>query len=59
MPQYYDDEFKKKNRSSEIRRRTNCRKALFQEYGVSQSSITKWCQESVKECQSNPEAKKI
>ena len=32
-------------------------KSITAEYGVSKASISKWCSEFSKECQSNPEAK--
>ena len=56
MPQSYTPEFKKKIvRLHEEEGRTY--KSITAEYGVSKASISKWCSEFSKECQSNPEAK--
>lgn len=56
MPQSYTPEFKKKIvRLHEEEGRTY--KSITAEYGVSKASISKWCSESSKECQSSPEAK--
>ena len=56
MPQSYPEEFKKKIvRLHEEEGRTF--KSITAEYGVSKASISKWCSELRKECQTNPEAK--
>lgn len=56
MPQSYTPEFKKKIvRLHEEEGRTY--KSITAEYGVSKPSISKWCSEFSKECQSSPEAK--
>ena len=52
----YTPEFKKKIvRLHEEEGRTY--KSITAEYGVSKASISKWCREFSKECQSSPEAK--
>ena len=57
MPQSYTPEFKKKIvRLHEEEGRTY--KSITAEYGVSKASISKWCSEFSKECQSSPEEKK-
>ena len=54
MPQSYTPEFKKKIvRLHEEEGRTY--KSITAEYGVSKASISKWCSEFSKECQSSPE----
>ena len=56
MPQSYTPAFKKKIvRLHEEEGRTY--KSITAEYGVSKASISKWCSEFSKECQSSPEAK--
>ena len=56
MPQSYTPEFKKKIvRLHEEEGRTY--KSITAEYGVSKASISKWCSEFSKECQSSPEDK--
>ena len=56
MPQNYTPEFKKKIvRLHEEEGRTY--KSITAEYGVSKASISKWCSEFSKECQTSPEAK--
>ncbi|MDE7327046.1 MAG: IS3 family transposase [Lachnospiraceae bacterium] len=56
MPQSYTPEFKKKIvRLHEEEGRTY--KSITAEYGVSKASISKWCNEFSKECQTSPEAK--
>ena len=56
MPQSYTPEFKKKIvRLHEEEGRTY--KSITAEYGVSKASISQWCSEFSKECQSSPEAK--
>lgn len=55
MSQNYTTEFKKKAvRLHEEEGRTY--KSITAEYGVSKASISKWCREMRKECQSSPEA---
>lgn len=55
MPQVYTPEFKKKIvRLHEEEGRTY--KSITAEYGVSKSSISKWCMEFTKECQEKAEA---
>ena len=55
MPQRYTHELKKKIvRLHEEEGRTY--KSIAAEYGVSKASISKWCSEFSKECQSSPEA---
>ena len=57
MPQSYTPEFKKKIvRLHEEEGRTY--KSITTEYGVSKASISKWCRELRKECQTSPEAQK-
>ena len=54
MPQSYTPEFKKKIvRLHEEEGRTY--KSITAEYGVSKASISKWCSEFSKECQSSPD----
>lgn len=56
MPQSYTAEFKKKLvRLHEEEGRTYS--SIIAEYGVSKASISKWCSEYRKGCQSSPEAK--
>ncbi len=57
MPQYYDNEFKKKIVRLKLEEGRTA-KSIISEYGVSKASITKWCQEFREECQSNSEAQK-
>ena len=56
MPQSYTPEFKRKIvRLHEEEGRIY--KSITAEYGVSKASISKWCSEFSKECQTSPEAK--
>lgn len=56
MTQNYTPEFKKKIvRLHEEEWRTH--KSITAEYGVSKSSISKWCSELREECQTSPETK--
>ena len=56
MPQSYTPEFKKKIvRLHEEEGRTY--KSIIAEYGVSKASISKWCGDLRKECQTSPETK--
>ncbi len=56
MPRNYTPEFKKEIvRLHEEEGRTY--KSITAEYGVSKASISKWCGEFSKECQSSPEAR--
>ena len=57
MPQYYDNEFKKKIVRFKLEEGRTA-KSIISQYGVSKASITKWCQEFREECLSNPEAQK-
>lgn len=57
MPQYYDNEFKKKIVRLKLEKERTA-KSIISEYGVSKASITKWCQEFHEECQTNPETQK-
>lgn len=58
MPQSYEPEFKKKIVRLHIEQGRTY-KSITDEYGVSKASISKWCSEFSKECQSkavaNPE----
>lgn len=49
MPQYYDNEFKKKIVHLKLEEDRTV-KSIISEYGVSKASITKWCQEFREEC---------
>ena len=40
-----------------MKRKDRTYKSITAEYGVSKASISKWCSEFSKECQSSPEAK--
>ncbi len=51
MPQYYDDEFKKKIVHLKLEQ-SRTAKSIILEYGVSKARMTKWCQEFREECQS-------
>lgn len=55
MPQYYDDEFKKKIVRLHLQEGRTI-KSLTTEYGISKASVSKWSSEFSKECQTNPEA---
>jgi len=55
MPQGYTSEFKKNIVRLHEEGRTY--KSITAEYGVSKASISKWCGELRKECQSSPEIK--
>ncbi len=56
MPHNYTPEFKKKIvHLHEEEGRTY--KSITAEYGVSKASISKWCSEFSKECQTSPEAR--
>lgn len=56
MSQNYTAEFKKKMvRLHEEEGRTY--KSITAKYGVSKASISKWCREFSKECQTDPQAK--
>jgi len=55
MPQHYDEPFKKKIVRLRLEEgRTH--KSITAEYGISKASISKWCKEFSKECQSSPQA---
>ena len=55
MPQHYDETFKKRivRLRLEEGRET---KSITAEYGISRSSINKWCHEYREECLNNPES---
>lgn len=56
MSQNYTPEFKKK--IVRLHEEEGCTyKSITAEYGVSKASISKWCSEFSKECQSSPETK--
>lgn len=55
MPQYYDDEFKKKIVRLHLQEGRTI-KSLTTEYGISKASVSKWSSEFCKKCQINPEA---
>ena len=57
MPQPYDEPFKKKIVRLHLEEDRSMR-SLTEEYGVSKSSVVKWCNEFREECQSNPESQK-
>ncbi len=56
MSRSYTDEFKKKIVRLHEEGRTY--KSITSEYGVSKASVSKWCSEFRKECQTSPEAQK-
>ena len=56
MSQNYTSEFKKKIVRLHLEEGRTY-KSITAEYGISKSSISKWCAEFSKECQSNPQAK--
>ena len=56
MSQNYTSEFKKKIVRLHLEEGRTY-KSITAEYGISKSSISKWCAEFGKECQSNPQAK--
>jgi transposase len=56
MSQNYTPEFKKKILRLHEEEGQNY-KSITAEYGVSKASISKWCSEFSKECQTNPQAK--
>lgn len=54
MPQSYTAEFKKKIVRLHLEEGRTY-KSITAEYGVSKASISKWCREFSKECQTNPQ----
>lgn len=56
MPQNYTPEFKKKIVRLHLEEGRTY-KSITAEYGVSKASISKWCSEFSKECQTSPEMK--
>ncbi len=56
MPQSYTPEFKKKIARLHLEDGRTY-KSITAEYGVSKASISKWCSEFSKECQTSPKAK--
>ena len=57
MPQFYDERFKKNIVRLHIEEGRSI-KSLVEEYGVSNSSVKKWCGEFNKECLQSPELQK-
>ena len=57
MPQSYTPEFKKKIVRLHLEEGRTY-KSIIAEYGVSKASISKWCREFSKECQTEPKAQK-
>ena len=57
MPQSYTPEFKKKIVRLHLEEGRTY-KSIIAEYGVSKASISKWCREFSKECQTDPQAQK-
>ena len=57
MPQFYDEQFKKNIVRLRIEEGRSI-KSLVEEYGVSNSSVKKWCGEFNKECLQSPELQK-
>ena len=53
MPQSYTPEFKKKIVRLHLEEGRTY-KSIIAEYGVSKASISKWCREFSKECQTDP-----
>ena len=53
MPQMYDETFKKKMVRLRMEGRTI--NSIIQEYHISKSALTRWCEDYRKECQNNPE----
>ena len=58
MPQSYEPEFKKKIVCLHIEQGRTY-KSITDEYGVSKASISKWCSEFSKECQSKADANPV
>ncbi len=56
MPQMYDETFKKKMVRLRMEGRTI--NSIIQEYHISKSALTRWCEDYRIECQNNPEAQK-
>ena len=56
MSQNYTPEFKRRL-SVFMRKKDEPTKSITAEYGVSKASISKWCSEFSKECQTDPQAK--
>lgn len=57
MPQIYNDEFRKKIVRLHLQEGRTY-KSLIDEFGVSKASISKWCRDFSKECQTSPSAQK-
>ena len=57
MPQIYNDEFRQKIVRLHLQEGRTY-KSLIDEFGVSKASISKWCRDFSKECQTRPSAQK-
>ena len=57
MPQVHEPEFKRKLVRLHLEEGRTY-KSIIAEYGVSKASISKWCREFSKECQTDPQAQK-
>ncbi len=55
MPQHYDETFKKKIVRLRVEEGRSM-KSIIDEYGISKSSISKWCNEFREECQNSLES---
>ncbi len=55
MPQMYNEEFRKKIVRLHLQGGRTY-KSLIDEFGVSKASISKWCRDFSKECQTSPSA---
>ena len=55
MPQHYDETFKKKIVRLRMEEGRSM-KSIIEEYGISKSSVIKWCNKFCKECQNSPES---
>ena len=55
MPQIYDENFKKKMVQLRLQDGRTY-KSITTEYGVTKTTIAKWCAQYSKECQNSPEA---
>ena len=57
MPQIYNEEFRKNIVRLHLQEGRTY-KSLIDEFGVSKASISKWCRDFSKECQTDPSAQK-
>ena len=55
MPQHYDEKFKEKIVRLRIEEGRSM-KSIIEEYGISKSSVIKWCNKFCEECQNSPES---